>query len=105
MSTILLLGMESDLANQLARVLRHKGTSTNHRFNGFCAAEARSDVIFAGGDGPDYRETVRRLTTLKPSVPTVLVNRLPKMPAGSTRWISGRRTTAARPSRQGKSSG
>jgi len=84
MSTILLLGMESDLADQLAHVLRQEGHNVQTTDSMDIALRRRGlDVIFAGGDAPDYRETVRRLTTLKPSVPTVLVNRLPE----NARWL------------------
>lgn len=84
MATILLLGMENDMADQLARVLRnieHDVQTADSMEKALRNREA--DVIFAGGDGPDYRNTVRRLATRRPDLPVVLVNRLPE----NARWL------------------
>ena len=49
------------------------------------------DIVFAGGDGPDYREVVGRLTALRPGLRVVLVNRLPE----NARWLDALELGAA----------
>ena len=92
MANILLLGLENDIANDLARVLRKVG----HDIDTAGSLEAavrnqKADVIFAGGDAPDYRETVRRLVARRPDAPVVLVNRLPE----NMRWLDALELGAA----------
>ena len=92
MATILLLGLESDMEDQLARVLRKiehdvqmaDSVESGLQHNGI-------DVIFAGGDGPDYREIIRRLAWRRPEVPVVLVSRIPD----NTRWLDALELGAA----------
>ena len=99
MATIILLGLENDLAFQLSRVLRQHEHNVKLTDSLETVAFQRDvDIVFAGGDGPDYREIVRQLTALRPGLRVVLVNRLPKTPAGSTPSNSGPPTTAAPPS-------
>ena len=92
MATILLLGLENDMADTLALVLR----KIEHEVETVDSIESAMrrrgiDVIFAGGDGPDYRETVRRLVARRPDVPVVLVNRLPE----NARWLDALELGAA----------
>jgi DNA-binding response OmpR family regulator len=92
MATILLLGLENDLATDLARVLRMTGHDIETADSLEAAARNRNaDLIFAGGDAPDYRETVRRLVTRRPDAPVVLVNRLPE----NMRWLDALELGAA----------
>ena len=84
MSSILMLGIENDLANQLSQALLADG----HTVQTIDSVERLSrrieaEVVFAGGDGPDYRDTVIRLKRLRPGLPVVLVNRVPE----NTRWL------------------
>ncbi len=84
MAKIILLRMENDLATQLSRVLRqheHKIKITDSIKS--VVFERDADIVFAGGDGPDYREIVRQLTALRPGLRVVLVNRLPE----NARWL------------------
>jgi len=92
MSTILLLGLENDLANDLARVLRTTGHHIETAGSLEAAMRNRSaDIIFAGGDAPDYRETVRQLVARRPDASLVLVNRLPE----NMRWLEALELGAA----------
>src|SRR3954468_20834481 len=92
MATILLLGLENDLANELSRVLRQHEHKTITTDSIETAILNRSlDIVFAGGDGPDYRETVRQLTARRPGLPVVLVNRLPE----NSRWLDALELGAA----------
>jgi len=83
MANIILFGLDNDLADQLRTVLRQQG----HDVCGSNSPEAPemrgADICFAGGDGPDYRDTVSDLTGRHPGLPLVVVNRHPE----NHRWL------------------
>jgi DNA-binding NtrC family response regulator len=84
MATIILLGMETDLATPLAQILRQHGHTVKlTRSIEKVLFERGVDIVFAGGDGPDYRDIVRQLTGRRPGLRVVLVNRLPE----NARWL------------------
>jgi DNA-binding NtrC family response regulator len=84
MASILMLGLENDLADQLSLVLRLEGHNVQTAESIEHVVWHRSaEIVFAGGDGPDYREVVTRLASARPDVPVVLVNRLPE----NSRWL------------------
>jgi DNA-binding NtrC family response regulator len=91
MANIILFGLDNDLADQLCNVLRQQG----HQVKGLDSPEAAemwgADILFAGGDGPDYREIVMDLTQRHPRVPLVLVNRHPE----NHRWLDALELGAA----------
>ena len=92
MARITLLGMESDLAAQLSRILRqqeHKVKITDSIET--VVFQRDVDIVFAGGDGPDYREIVRQLMVRRPGLRVVLVNRLPE----NARWLDALELGAA----------
>ena len=92
MASILMLGLESDLADEMSRVLRQDGHLTTKADSIADAVRARGvDIVFAGGDGDDYREMVMRLATARPDLPVVLVNRLPE----NARWLDALELGAA----------
>ena len=92
MASILMLGLENDLAEQLSRVLRQDGHLTQSTDSIGDATRARGvDMVFAGGDGPDYREAVMRMSTARPDLPLVLVNRHPE----NARWLDALELGAA----------
>jgi DNA-binding response OmpR family regulator len=81
---MILFGMESDLANELARILLDDGhhVQMTRSMDGV-PRPGGAHIVFAGGDGPDYRETVRTLVDSGPNVPVVMVNRVPE----NSRWL------------------
>ena len=84
MASILLLGLDHDMAEQLALVLRqlsHEVTVTNSLAASLRDRIAR--VIFAAGDCPRYREIVQKLTSKRPDAAVILVNRHPD----DGRWL------------------
>ena len=84
MASITLLGLDYDLAQPLARILRglrHEVRITNRMEQALRNTGAR--IIFAGGDGPYYREVVRELKRERPESAVILVNRVPD----NTRWL------------------
>jgi len=92
MAKITLLGLENDLAAQLSRVLRqheHKVQITDSMET--VVLQRDLDIVFAGGDGPDYRDIVRQLTARRPGLRVVLVNRLPE----NARWLDALELGAA----------
>lgn len=91
MSKIILFGLENDLADQLWTVLRHQGHSVQFTDSAHAAEIQGADVMFVGGDGPDYRETVTTLTERYRGIPVVLVNRHPE----NARWLDALELGAA----------
>jgi DNA-binding response OmpR family regulator len=92
MASILMLGLENDLADQMSRVLRQDGHVVQTADSIGVAMRARGvDILFAGGDEIDYRDTVMRLTTSRPDVPLVIVNRHPE----NSRWLDALELGAA----------
>ena len=92
MASIMMLGIESDLADQMSRVLRQDGHVVQTADSIGAAMRARGmDILFAGGDDADYRETVMRLTIARPDVPVVIVNRHPE----NARWLDALELGAA----------
>jgi DNA-binding response OmpR family regulator len=81
---MILFGLESDLADELARILLDDGHEV--RMTRSMDSVPLSDgahIVFAGGDGPDYRDTVRGLVDRCPETPVVMVNRVPE----NSRWL------------------
>jgi DNA-binding NtrC family response regulator len=92
MASILMLGLENDLANEMSQVLRQDGHLTQVVNTVGDAVRANGvDIVFAGGDGDDYRDTVQRLVASRPDLPVVLVNRLPE----TSRWLDALELGAA----------
>ena len=92
MASILMLGLENDLADQMSRVLRQDGHVVQTADSIGVAMRTRGvDILFAGGDELDYRETVMRLATARPDVPVVIVNRHPE----NSRWLDALELGAA----------
>ncbi len=84
MASILLFGLDSDLADALAQILRQMHHMV--RITDSLAVTLRqsgTQVLFAGGDRDDYRETIRLLVARRPATAVVVVNRLPE----SARWL------------------
>src|SRR5689334_16651631 len=92
MARMELLGLESDMASQLSRVLRNNGHDVHAGESIESALGAQDiDILFADGDGPDYQYTLRRLRMERPDLRVVLVNRLPE----NTRWLDALEMGAA----------
>jgi DNA-binding NtrC family response regulator len=92
MATILVLGLENDLADQLSQVLRQDGHTVQTADSVDHAIRHRTaDVVFAGGDGPDYTYVLRKLASSRPHLPVVLVNRHPE----NSRWLDALELGAA----------
>jgi DNA-binding response OmpR family regulator len=81
---MILFGMESDLADSLARILRLDGHHVHMtRSIETLPSHAGDHIVFAGGDGPNYRETLRGLVDRCREIPVVMVNRVPE----NSRWL------------------
>lgn len=92
MATILLLGLENDMADSLAQVLRTIEHDVQTAGSLESALRKRNiDAIFASGDAPEYQETVRVLASRRPDTPVVVVSRLPD----NHRWLDALELGAA----------
>jgi DNA-binding NtrC family response regulator len=91
MASILLFGLESDLADSLGGILRQQGHDVRVTDSIQMADIPGPHIVFAGGDGPDYREVVRRIMAVRPGMPVVLVNRHPE----NGRWLDALELGAA----------
>jgi DNA-binding NtrC family response regulator len=92
MATILLLGLEKDLSEQLAAVLRsltHDVVTTSSLEGSLI--DRRASMVFAGGDCPRYREIIGQLTAARPGRPVIVVNRFPE----NARWLDALELGAA----------
>jgi DNA-binding NtrC family response regulator len=84
MACILILGLENDLADQLSQVLRPDGHTLESAVSVDQAIRSRAaELVFAGGDGPEYSYVLRKLASARPDLPVVLVNRHPE----NARWL------------------
>lgn len=91
MASILLFDLESDLADSLGGILRQQGHDVRVTDSVQTADGPGPHIVFAGGDGPDYREVVRRIMAVRPRLPVVLVNRHPE----NARWLDALELGAA----------
>jgi DNA-binding NtrC family response regulator len=92
MATILLLGLEKDLSEQLAAVLgslAHDVVITSSLEGSLI--DRRASLVFAGGDGPGYREIIGQLRDARPATPLIVVNRFPE----NARWLDALELGAA----------
>ncbi len=91
MASIVLFGLESDLADSLAGILRRQGHNVQVTDSIQTTDQPGPQIVFAGGDGPDYRQMVSRLMAMRPRLPVVLVNRHPE----NARWLDALELGAA----------
>jgi len=91
MACITLLGLEKDLADSLQGILQQQGHDVGITDSIQTMANPGPQIVFAGGDGPDYRDVVRRIMMSRPGLPVVLVNRHPE----NARWLDALELGAA----------
>jgi DNA-binding response OmpR family regulator len=92
MASILLFGLDNDLADSLVRILRkmnHMVRTTDSLADAI--RQPNTHVLFAGGDRDDYRETIRALVKRRPATAVIVVNRLPE----NARWLDALELGAA----------
>src|SRR5689334_10874574 len=92
MASILMLGLENDMAEQLSQVLRQDGHIVETANSVERAIQHHgAEIVFAGGDGPEYTYLLRKLASSRPDLPVVLVNRHPQ----NSRWLDALELGAA----------
>jgi DNA-binding response OmpR family regulator len=85
---IVLTGLELPAQQDLSRVLREQG----HRVStGWRGALATADALFCSGDDPSCRALVCQVRKLRPSLPVIVVTRLPE----SRKWLDALEAGAA----------
>lgn len=92
MASILLFGLDRDLADGLAHILRqmHHMVRTTDSL-AVALRQPGTQVLFAGADQDDYRETIRKLVAQRPATAVVVVNRHPE----NKRWLDALELGAA----------
>jgi DNA-binding NtrC family response regulator len=91
-TSIVLLGLDDDLAEPLANVLRslrHEVRATTSMVAALGDRDAQ--IVFFRGDGLQYRDTFRELSERRPDLAIVIVNRFPDY----NRWIDALELGAA----------
>jgi DNA-binding response OmpR family regulator len=91
MASIVLLGLDHDLAEPLTRVLHQLNHQTNAAASLAKIGEQAAQLVFISGDGANYRETVRELLVKRRGTPVIVVNRLPE----NERWLDALEMGAA----------
>jgi DNA-binding NtrC family response regulator len=91
-SSIVLLGLDDDLAEPLTNVMRSLGHEVRATSSMVAALGDRdAQILFFGGDGPQWRDTFRELSERRPDLAIVIVNRFPDY----NRWIDALELGAA----------
>jgi DNA-binding response OmpR family regulator len=92
MGSILLLGLDPDLAGSLSSVLKQLGY---HVIASTSLARVLRDkhasAVFAAGDNAEYRETISEIRKGRSTLPIILVNRFPD----NERWLNALELGAA----------
>ncbi len=92
MASTLLFGLENDLADCLALILRRMQHTVRVTDSLEVAlSQLGAQVLFCGGDHDQYRETIHLLVSKLPSTAVIVVNRLPE----SGRWLDALELGAA----------
>ena len=83
MSRVVLLAIAEDLAEQLSRVLQEEAHSVCRCQSLEDARSGEPEVVFLSGDGADVVGNLSALRLAAPSLPLVVITRLPD----SGRWL------------------
>jgi DNA-binding response OmpR family regulator len=96
MAKVFLIGLEQAAANQIGRALGLERHQIEHKPKNVPIDELLdADIVFAGGDGKQYMPLLKRVRELSPSLPFVVVTRIPEtsdwldaLEAGATDYCS-----------------
>ena len=96
MARVFLIGLEPATATQLSRALAVERHHIEHKPRTVGVEDLLdADIVFAGGDGKDYLALLRGLRESRPTLPFVVVTRIPEtsdwldaLEAGATDYCS-----------------
>jgi DNA-binding response OmpR family regulator len=88
MANIVLSGLEAAAQADLCRVLDGEGHRVMLQED---SDWVEADAVFCNGDSPDYPTLLRRVRSLRPDLPVVVVTRLPE----SDKWLNALEAGAA----------
>ena len=95
MAKVILIGLEQSAASQIGRALAVEHEISNKPRNTPLTEVLDADIVFANGDGKQYMRLLKSLRAERPSLPFVVVTRLPEtsdwldaLEAGATDYCS-----------------
>ena len=96
MARVFLIGLEQATAAQLSRALAVERHQIEHKPGNVRIEDLLdADIVFAGGDGKEYMPLLRGVRESRPSLPFVVVTRIPEtadwldaLEAGATDYCS-----------------
>jgi DNA-binding response OmpR family regulator len=96
MAKVFLIGLEQATANQIGRALGVERHQIELKPKNVPVSELLdADIVFAGGDGKQYMTLLKRVREVCPSLPFVVVTRIPEtsdwldaLEAGATDYCS-----------------
>ena len=96
MAKVFLIGLEQAAAGQICRALAVDSHQIEHQTQNVVARELLdADIVFAGGEPTAYMSLLRRVREARPSLPFVVVTRMPEtrewldaLEAGATDYCS-----------------
>jgi DNA-binding response OmpR family regulator len=96
MAKVFLIGLEQATASQIGRALAVERHQIEHKPKNVSVNDLLdADIVFAGGDGKQYMPLLRGLREARPTLPFVVVTRIPEtsdwldaLEAGATDYCS-----------------
>jgi DNA-binding response OmpR family regulator len=96
MAKVVLIGLEQAAAGQICRALAPGGHQIEHQRQNVAIQDIlNADIVFAGGEPAYYMSLLRRVREERPSLPFVVVTRIPEtrewldaLEAGATDYCS-----------------
>lgn len=96
MAKVVLIGLEASVAFQIDRALACESHEIHHKPENTAAEDlSDADIVFAAGEQDRYMTLLKRLRETRPSLPFIVVTRLPEtsgwlnaLEAGATDYCS-----------------
>jgi DNA-binding response OmpR family regulator len=84
MASVFLIGLEQEIAFQISRALAVERHRIELKPRNIAVRDLTdADIIFAGGEAPQYLSLLRRVREERPALPFVVVTRIPE----TTEWL------------------
>jgi DNA-binding response OmpR family regulator len=84
MASVFLIGLEQEIALHISRALAVERHRIEHKPRNVDTRDLMdADIVFAGGEPPQYLSLLRRVRQERPALPFVVVTRIPE----TTQWL------------------